>query len=361
MKPSLYCAVLCLLAAGLPATPLAAADHDLNGAWKLVVEVGGQSREYALELKQEGEKVSGVLVSPRSGRYPFHGGAFRAGELEITVPRPRENATQRFKVTARLRADGTLAGTLAIDGRAAGEVKLARRGPSPLGKWLAVAKSPDGGQEYPSTVEIAAGAGHELKGRNDGQLGVHELRAVKLEGDRLSFELVLPIDGNDVPFIIRARFEGEDRLVGRWQIRERDELAGEWTARRAPAERAAPPRAAEPKESPSPEPGASPLAGRWYARSRTPEGEQVEFQLELEVSGAHVSGKAHTPQGTLQLRDGKVQGRQAIELKITVELDGERREVRLKGELKGKERLQGTWRIGHGDEIEWSAEKPVEL
>src|SRR6185369_2809365 len=61
---------------------------DPVGEWEVVVELGGQPREYVLELKKKGEGFDGALVSPRTkNRYPVENITFKDQVLKMDIPR----------------------------------------------------------------------------------------------------------------------------------------------------------------------------------------------------------------------------------------------------------------------------------
>ncbi|HVR73042.1 MAG TPA: hypothetical protein VMT52_01865, partial [Planctomycetota bacterium] len=238
----------------------AAPEVSLSGRWKLLNERQGQKKEYFIVLHHEGEKLSGTWVSPRTGMQTIESGTFKDGKLALKVTRKLEETTRVYAVEAEQKETGKLEGRLTIDGRAAGPVVMTRSASPAAGKWNVISKAPDGGREYPSTIEIAEEGG-KLTGKSSTQIGEFRLQALKMDGEKLTFELTLPIGGNDVTFVVTTEFEGGNRLLGRWKVKDA-EFTGEWTATRekAPAEVTEPTKPAEPAK-PSADQG---LAGKWY-------------------------------------------------------------------------------------------------
>jgi hypothetical protein len=325
-----------------------ALETSLSGRWKVLVDPDNAKRDYFLELKQEGNKVSGALISPRSGKYPFDGGSFAEGKLRFKVERKREETTQVLTVEAALK-DGKLEGTVDIDG-ASLPVLITRAGSPVAGKWNAVSKSPQG-QEHPSTLELAEDAGGALKGKSTGAQGTIDLESVSFDGEKFTFEIVLPIQGNNVPFVVNATLKDANTLSGRWKTKDAD-ISGEWSATREAAKPAAPHAPVEVAKG---------LAGKWYAVSVLPGQKKMNLQLEIELDGDKVKGKVHMPKQSLEIQNGKASGSK-VELSVTYRDDSGEVTVKLEGELKpDDEVLSGKWSSGRGEQGEWSGRKRTEL
>lgn len=361
----LVSSIAAFLFAGLSWPPGALADEtSLAGKWKLDVISGEESRDYILELVQDGKKVSGDLVSPRSGKHPIRAGTFADGRLRIEVPRDIEGQSVVFLVEAKLAASGKFEGTLSIEGNEVAQVVIARaEAPaaalSPAGQWDVTTKTPDGTQEYNSTLEVSAGKDGALEGKSVSQRGTNALRSLKVDGKKFSFELTLDFGGNAVDFIVRAEFADAQNLRGRWHVKESEDVSGEWNARRAgppPPAATATAKDAAPEKDEKP----SPFAGRWFAKTTMPDGRLLRFSLEIAVAGAKATGKAESKFDALELRDGKVEGRR-LSFRITREKDGRTEEVEVWGELGDDGRLKGRWKAPDGEEGEWEGRKATVL
>ena len=332
----------------LATTRALALETSISGRWKVLVDPENAKRDYFLELKQEGNKVSGALISPRSGKYPFDGGTFADGKLRFKVERKREESTELWTVEAALK-DGKLEGTV-DNGTFQAAVLITRAGSPVAGKWKAVSKSPQG-QEHPSTLELTEDATGVLKGKSTGELGTIDLEPVAFDGEKFTFEIVLPIQGNNVTFVVNATLKDANTLSGRWKTKDAD-ISGEWNATRE-VEKAAPPH--------PPAEVAKGLAGKWYAVSVLPDQKKMNIQLELELDGDKVRGKLHMPKQSLDIQDGKASGSK-IELSVTNHDDKGDFAVKLEGELKEHgEVLAGKWSSARGEQGEWSGRKRTEL
>jgi predicted small integral membrane protein len=342
---------LCLSAAVTVAwVGLAAAeDPSVAGRWKIIVTTGEGSRDYYIDLKHEGEKVAGVFESPRSGKYPFEGGSFSKGVLRIEVPR----GERVFRIEAKLGDGGRFAGKLTINGEGGGEVTIEREAPpkpapgkSPVaGKWNVVTRTADG-NEYASQLEITESE-KGIAGKSRSQLGEIAVKALSFEGKTLGFDLVLPLNGNDVPFEIRAELKDPNTLAGRWKTKEAD-FSGEWNAVREK------PVAAEaPKAAPA---AASPLSGAWFGVTSQGQ-DKHSFRLELEASGDRLAGKIHAGGQEHAVLDGRADG---SKFQFAIEVGDEKQRIKVEGVVEG-DLLKGRYATSNGDGGEWSARRPARL
>jgi hypothetical protein len=89
---------------------LAAAAPSLTGNWTMVVEgTPHGTATMGLTLKQDGSKVTGTFVSGHAADMEV-AGEFADGQLRIASTHGSED--ERIIFTAKLRDDGTLAGTV---------------------------------------------------------------------------------------------------------------------------------------------------------------------------------------------------------------------------------------------------------
>ncbi len=95
MKRSwMYCSLVCLglvvaFFLSVANTAAAAPDSDLVGKWKLQATMGGDTKDYDIEFKNEEGKLSGVLYTPDSGdAIPLSNLEYKDGALKFTVSAP---------------------------------------------------------------------------------------------------------------------------------------------------------------------------------------------------------------------------------------------------------------------------------
>jgi hypothetical protein len=80
------------------------ATPDVTGTWNMTLH----SHQIALELKQEGKKVTGTLMMP-NGDLPVSG-EFVDGKLSLATVTEGNSNTAQLKLDGKLQEDGTLAG-----------------------------------------------------------------------------------------------------------------------------------------------------------------------------------------------------------------------------------------------------------
>jgi len=85
----------------------------LAGKWKMMTKLGDDERDYEINLAESDGKLSGTLVSPRSGEYKFKTITFADGKLSMELPRTIEGNEVTFLYTGKLK-DGELSGDLAV-------------------------------------------------------------------------------------------------------------------------------------------------------------------------------------------------------------------------------------------------------
>ena len=311
---------------------------DLDGRWRLDVVRFGEEKLYFVELVQDGTTVSGTWRSPRTGEYPFDGGTYEDGKLTFDVDRKREGDDRVYGL--RLTEKGDLfEGRFLYNGEDAGPVVMRREGNSAVGKWNAVAVSPDG-NEHRSILEVSEAEGR-LRGTSIGEAGSIEVRDLEADGERFGFAITIPIQGQDVVFVIRGGFESPDALVGKWSVEGAD-LTGAWRATReavavTEAEAVAdadPPAPADPAVVEA-------LPGRWYGTMR-PEGDQAarggeKVNLEVRLAEGKLQGEVHHGEHVAATSEITVSGR-----RVTFSVGAEERRASVVAELGGDGVLRGT-------------------
>ena len=344
-----------LVAAAFSPLGLAADPPNLSGNWEVSLEIAGQTRAYVLEIKQQGEKIEAVLVSPRTqNRYPARDAGIKDNALTMEIVRPigGNDVVMKVKVKLDPAKKDVLEGTLDAEGVAGGKFvaqrKAARasapnKSSSPLaGKWRSVTVLPDG-QEREGDVEITEKDGKHA-GKTTSRNNTIEFKSVVLDGKKVEVHLVIPISGNDTEFVVRAELDG-DMLKGKWSTID-DALSGEWRAKKVvevPAPNEAPP---------------AKLASRYRASAVRPDGSKHSGDLIFNGRGADLSGNITMEGGKkAELRAVSLRGNQ-IEFGFAFEEDGSARRVRVTATVTESGSIKGTWRSGDMTG-EWSG-SPVE-
>lgn len=85
----------------------------LVGKWKMTAKLGEDERDYDINFTEADGKLSGTLVSPRSGEYKFKSVTFSDGKLAMELPRTIEGNDVTFIYTGKLK-DGELSGDVTV-------------------------------------------------------------------------------------------------------------------------------------------------------------------------------------------------------------------------------------------------------
>ena len=91
--------VLALLAFTVQAR--AQKPQRLNGKWIWPIKLSGETRELAVKLKVDGEKLTGQFVGPEGKEVPIEDGKYEEGDFSFKITREREGS--KFVVTFKAR------------------------------------------------------------------------------------------------------------------------------------------------------------------------------------------------------------------------------------------------------------------
>ena len=96
-------------AASIPGGDMA----KLVGKWKMTVKSGDGERDYDITFAEADGKLSGTLISPRSGEYKFKSITLSDGKLTMELPRTIQENEVTFLYTGKLK-DGELTGDVTV-------------------------------------------------------------------------------------------------------------------------------------------------------------------------------------------------------------------------------------------------------
>src|SRR6476646_4938678 len=83
-----------------------AADHNLAGTWKATFTTqNGQTIESTLKLKQDGEKLSGVVIGRNGNETPLEDIALAGDQVSFKLTRERNGEKVTTKVVAKVTGD----------------------------------------------------------------------------------------------------------------------------------------------------------------------------------------------------------------------------------------------------------------
>jgi hypothetical protein len=83
----------------------AAQDASVAGKWKWSVERNGETFETKLELKLEGDKLTGTLTGRDGKETPIAEASFKDGEVKFQVTRERDGQSFTMKFNGKVAGD----------------------------------------------------------------------------------------------------------------------------------------------------------------------------------------------------------------------------------------------------------------
>jgi len=83
---------------------------NLTGTWKWTVTFGDQTREQTLNLKLEGDKLTGTMLGRDNQEIPIEDATFKDGTVSFKVTRERDGQKFTIKYQGKVSGD-TIKGT----------------------------------------------------------------------------------------------------------------------------------------------------------------------------------------------------------------------------------------------------------
>ena len=109
-------AVFALVASALPAIAADDAKGKVDGTWAWSIQgQNGQSFEQKAKLKQDGDKVTGVIMGRNNQETPIKEGKVKDGEVSFDVTRERQGQSVTTHYTGKVEGD-TIKGKIKREG-----------------------------------------------------------------------------------------------------------------------------------------------------------------------------------------------------------------------------------------------------
>jgi hypothetical protein len=100
--------------AGLVGLARAEEKNNPTGTWKWEINAGGQTRQGALKLKLDGDKLTGAVLGRDNQETPIEDAKYKDGELSFKVTRERDG--QKFVMMYKGKITGdTLKGKIEFE------------------------------------------------------------------------------------------------------------------------------------------------------------------------------------------------------------------------------------------------------
>jgi hypothetical protein len=334
-------------------SPALAEDHNLAGTWKASFTTqNGQTIESTLKLKQDGDKLSGVVIGRNGNETPLEAITLSGDQLSFKLTRERNGEKVTTKVAAKVTDDkmkGKLETNYGGEDRTldweAGRVKeTADSAP-------ASSKSVTGNWNYEldingnaiSLVLSLKQDGENVTGKvlvADFDLPISEGKVI---GDALSF--TVKVDRDDLKFT--SKYKGTvagDTIKGKIHSdRGGQDHEYDWNATREKTV------------------AGSSATGLWKWVLVTETGDSHNLSLKLKQEGDKLSGVVILGDNEIPILDGMVKDNE-VTLKVTREQDGKTQVAKFKGTLDGdaiKGKIDSDW-SGEMRNYAWNAKRSTE-
>jgi hypothetical protein len=197
--------------------PAAAAPTSIAGAWNLSAEVEGATHEMTLNLKEDGDKLTGAIVDSDGNERAIKDAAYKDGVLTFTVVFERDGEDFPLKATAQVSGDAMKGKTaykqdgeersLTWEAKRPAAAKPADTAACPVGSWKLSIEINGEPREF--TLKLKQD-GDKLTGTlvdsNDKKI---ELKDVKCEDGDLSFTVNREQDGETMALKNSAKLTGD--------------------------------------------------------------------------------------------------------------------------------------------------------
>lgn len=222
------------------------AQTNVAGDWEVTINSPQGSNTAIASLKQDGDKVSGVLKN-QMGELPFEGATLTGDELKFMFTVNFQGTPLPITLTGKVKG-GTIDGKADFGGMAEGDWTAKRvdattakaapsGGPTPAtpasmtsggvaGKWDVVFRTPQG--DFPATATLSAD-GTKLSGTLGSQLGETSVTGT-IDGTKISLSLVVNSPQGDLNVSMTGEVQG-DSINGMADVSAMGQM--EWSAKRA--------------------------------------------------------------------------------------------------------------------------------
>jgi len=332
-------------------SPLFAADHNLAGTWKASFTTqNGQAIESTLKLKQDGDKLSGVVIGRNGNETPLEDIDLAGDQVSFKLTRERNGEKVTTKVAAKVTGD-ELKGKLesnyggenhTLDWQAKREKETADTAPASTGvtgNWHYSINL--GGNDLDLLLSLKQ-EGDKVTGKvsvADIELPISE---GKITGNAISFTVA--VDRDDMKFT--SKYKGTvagDTIKGKIHSdRDGQDREYDWNATREKAAAAS----------------SSNATGQWKFVVVTDSGDSHDLSLKLKQDGDKLTGVVILGDSEIPISDGMVKDNE-VSLKVTREQDGKTQVSKFKGTLEGdtiKGKIDSDW-SGEKRNYPWNAKR----
>lgn len=338
-----FSATLFSIVIGLIVSQTVQADHhlqpiDLPGTWNVEASTDNGTRKLTWTFSEKDGNVLGVSLDSEEGNERnFDSVVVKEKKVTLDIKIEADGNTGTIRAEAEEKSPGKLVGKWSIlddDGAeyAAGEL-TATKEVSFAGEWMTVAETPNG--ETESTLTLT-GNNSGLKGELEGELGKVQIDKVKLANDGLRLKFEFEAEGNPLEVTIKAKPEGNDKLVGNWIATGDDGSVvaeGKWSAKRKLA-----------------------LVGTWKVVASVPENADHHETITLAAKNGEYSGMSKGDDSEAkELTSVNVDG-QSVTFTVPFEYQGNTGTITVEAKLQNDGSLKGEWVLTDSGDTEYARE-----
>ncbi len=229
------------------AAPRASAQPGVSGDWDVTLQTPMGDNTFQVSMKQDGDKLSGVLKSPM-GELPFSGGTLTGNDLKFAFEIDAQGNKIIITMTGKVAGD-VIAGKADFGGfgegdwtakrAAAASASAAPVAPKPAapatsasmtgvaGKWDVMLQTPGG--EFPATATFTD-TGGKIGGTFGSQMGEVPI-AGTLEGKALKVTMTAQTPQGDMQVVLTGDLDGDSIVNGKADVSGMGQMT--WSAKRA--------------------------------------------------------------------------------------------------------------------------------
>jgi hypothetical protein len=333
-----------LLAIGLNLSlPSASARAEATGSWKWTTTGrDGQTVENVLKLKQDGDKLTGVLVGRNGTETAIGSAKIQDGTISFTVTRERNGQSFTAKYQGKI-SGNSIKGTIETERNGETrsrdwEAESEKPAAKAAGTWKWSFTTQDGTTRE-STLKLQQ-TGEKLAGTVTGRAGETAIQEAKLNGDEISFTVTRERDGQKFTSKYNGTISG-DTIKGKSEMAFGDQTrTRDWEAKRELAAN---------------------VAGTWQWTMTTPNGDTIQRKIKLKLDGDKLTGVSYWNDNETAIEQGKVAGNE-VSFQVVREINGNTITAKYHGKLDGdslKGKIEGHFG-GEDRSFDWDAKRAKE-
>jgi hypothetical protein len=314
-----------------------------TGLWKWTsTGQNNQTYETTLKLKQDGVKITGVMIGRNGNETAIESGKIEGDDITFQITRERNGQSSTTKYKGKLSGD-TIKGATETerDGQTRTRDWEAKREPAPADatgtwKWSFTGQN---NQTMDSTLKLEQKDG-KLTGTLTGRRGDTAIEDGKINGADVSFTVTRERNGEKFVSKYMGKISG-DEIKGKIEMGSGDQARSrDWEAKREKTIN---------------------VTGTWQWTMTRSDGQTSERKLKLKQDGDKLTGASIWNDTETAIEEGKIKDGE-VTFQVTRERDGTKFTINYKGKVEGdslKGKIEGTFG-GEARSYDWDAKRVKE-